>query len=240
MKLRFAASFSFSALLLFVGSSLAQTVFDVNFESPIYSLGGAHGQDNWSAQFGYNDIVNTTAHSGTQSFRTSGPGGARAFEVAPYDLNVSIANDFWLETYVYVVSAPSGPLTSTAGFAVGNGLGAACSFGISDSGTVSFNGVTRELGSAVLDKWLRMRIEHVGPSQFLNMTLTGDGVDESASAFYSAAGASQSFLAVDMRNYGVAYWDDIKAAYGPAPVPEPGVLSLIGASAVLFSFRRRR
>ena len=239
---RSACFLSFCATFVFVGLASGQIVFDVNFESPTYTLGNANGQDNWSAPFGFNDIVNTKAHGGTQSFRTtSGPGGARAFEVPPFTFDVSVANDFWLETYVYVVPSAG----STASFGVGNVLGAAFGFGISDSGTVSFNGgsvlgTTRELGSVVLDKWLRMRVEHLASSPtFLHMTLTGQGVDESANVGYSAAASVQSYLSVDMRNLGVAYWDDMKAAYGPAPVPEPGVVALVGVSAGLFSLRRR-
>ncbi len=54
----------------------------------------------WSAQYGYNDIVNTTAHGGSQSFRTIGAGGGRPFELPPYSMDVSYSLDFWLQTWV--------------------------------------------------------------------------------------------------------------------------------------------
>src|SRR3954447_5714312 len=81
-----------------------QVAFHVDFESPTYTLGPAHGQDNWSAQFGFNSISNAQAHSGTQSFLANYSGGTRPFETPTSTFDIAYGGDFYIEAWVYVVS----------------------------------------------------------------------------------------------------------------------------------------
>jgi hypothetical protein len=217
----------------------AQTIFHVDFEAPTYALGSVHGQDNWDAQYAFSQVVNTTVHGGSQSLNIGPGGGYRPYEVAPYELNASVYNSFWLETWVYV---PSGP-GYLHNFAAGNGIANAFNFGIYDNGVVDFNlgsyyGELRNVGSSILDKWLRMRVEHLAYTFELTMTLVGDGVNETAIVGYYTPAAAQSFLSVHSSGAaGMAYWDDITAGHGV--IPEPSAFALALLSAGLVSFRRR-
>jgi len=218
--------------------------FNVDFESPTYTPGyvGAGnyvGQDNWTG-FGYRYITNSIAHSGSQSLASMNPGFAnRAFETPPPNImNIGKGADWYMEAWVYVLPGPAG---DAATFEPGSALGGAFFISVYGDGTIYFNsGVDyayRSAGANVLNQWLRLRITHPANDLNLEMSVFGNGINETFSGYY-ATPWNPSMISV---GGSTAYWDDIRAVSDGLPaVPEPSSIALAGLAAAGLAWRRRQ
>jgi hypothetical protein len=154
----------------------AATLLSESFEAPMVT-GPLQGQNGWFGDNGGPNVVNTThAHGGAQSVTTV----VLAAKLIPAPFQV-MAEPFWyLETWVYLDVLPSGQ-SYTANLSAFGPLGTSFFIDLSVGGELTMNTSTkqaiRQLGTAVLGKWLRMRIEKIAPLT-LKFTLFGDGVDE--------------------------------------------------------------
>ena len=248
----------FSALTLFAwtGATRGQTILNSDFEAPLCTVGYLHGQNSWYALFGYKYVTNNIAHSGTQSISTMQGEASRLTNTGTFDISTS--SQWWADTWVYV---PTSTYDTGSSFSLAGAVTYAPYITLTGTGAVTlscgysayFTNLT--LGASVLDKWLHLQIIHdLGPgntpSQYLTLRLTSaDGlVDQSftdiyatSSDLYSPVGLVVGTRTTYNPNPGIAYWDDIRAGYGPVPVPEPSTVMLVGlAVAALCSRVRRR
>jgi len=231
----------------FLSQSLATqaqgVIFNVGFEAPTYSpgfigAGNYPGQDNWTG-FGYQFVTNSQAHTGGQSLiTTSGGTVAKSFSSLDGTMNIGKANNWYMQTWVYVLP---GANTDATSFAAASGLGSAFYVGFYGDGRIEFNsGVALQstsYGSSLFNKWLRVTIDHPALDPNLEMSVVGEGVNATFSGFYSTPW-SPSVLAVSGPT---AYWDDMIAVDNAvAPVPEPATVALVGLGLAPWAFKRRR
>jgi hypothetical protein len=246
MKFKAAASGVFSVLVSLCAH--AQMVFNVTFDSPAYTLGALDGQDNWTRLGGWANVTDLRAHSGTQSIVTweGGAGVTRPPENGP--LNPVNGSGWWMETWAYF---PTSDGNTHSLFTMGGGVVSPPFILVYGDGEVHFGGTTstiRNLGSSILDKWVRLRIHQTGTQgSSLRFSITGSGVNEVVDNFYATSYTPNTVtLSVFTKTpFGPlsentkSYWDDMRAGYGA--VPEPASFATVGALAGLgFVIYRRR
>lgn len=185
------------------------------------------------------------ARTGSQSLSTTGNAGPGRPFGAPFQIHA--LSRWWMETWVYV--APSTGLTSSS-FSARSSLGTAFFISIGGDGLTYLNTGSeqsiRSLGSSVLDRWVKLRIEKIAPLT-LRLSVTGDAVNESFTGRFQTPWDPQQ-VAVGTGHSGpmegIAYWDDLRVSdsedEAPA-VPEPATLSLVaaGLAAAAAGTRRR-
>lgn len=243
MKLRFLTLLVVCAPLFLAGLATGQTIFSVNAEGPTYSAGPLDGQDGWYGPFGYQTVSTAYAHSGTQSISTQIGDASRLFDVPSMDLGPG--TQWWMDTWAYF---PSGDGDALSSFTLNGSVVYAFGIYVTNAGVVTLSGGyngffdTRNLGSAVLDQWVHLRIEQLPvPGNGIRLSIVGTGVNESFDTLYATSGAPTG-LVLSTRNTpsGIAYWDDITVGYGPVAVPEPSSLMLLTISAIGLALAKRR
>lgn len=214
-------------------------------------------------------IVDDKAYSGTQSLRTTRDErpivkALDAQGTAPYNTNsggeypfhsggftLYPTYDWWVQARVWINPGAS------ARFALLSGLGGCPLLDIGNFGggndpgepyahtCLANSGDQPNLGSAAYGQWLLLEMVHTTAMSTPNgwameFHITGNGIDRSISlAPYSGPGSGNpAYLGLA----GDAWWDDVRAGYGPAPspVPLPGAAWLLASGIGLLARGARR
>ena len=168
----------------------AQIIFNVNADSPAYSVGPLHGQDGWWGPYGYQNVSNTYAHSGSQSISTQ-IGDATHLVDTPMDLGPG--TQWWMETWAYFVAGDGDALSS---FTLSGGVEYAFGIYVTNAGVATLSGgyngyfQTLNLGASVLDQWVLLRIEQLPvPGNGIRLSITGNNVNATFDTIYATSGS---------------------------------------------------
>lgn len=247
MKVKVAKSILVACALVTLRAQ-AQMVFNVNFEAPSYSLGTLNGKDSWAAPSGYHYVTTTHAHSGSQSMSSQldGSGASRLPEAGAF--NPVAGSGWWLETWAYI---PTSAYHTQSLFKMGGEVVYSPYIQIDGDGKAHFGSwgpeAIMELGSSVLDKWVKLRMEQTGPQgNSLRLSITGEGINKVVDSTYGTSyNPGKVSLAVmtktpynGIASPGIAYWDDMRAGYGA--VPEPTSMAVVGLVGLGYVVARRR